>query len=181
MSIRRTLNNYREVSGSRWKRGSRSRSGQRFAPPPWAADCPPRHREPLSVGAALSSRRGGERRGFPKRRSAGIRSSKGLTHLPAKAPSSPGGRCSAPENALEGERSMVLQRAVCGEAVERSADRRRAVDSSPLHTREEGAARPYPFGTSSSFGASSSDPCSAGPSAAGPSCPGSSWVGTPPA
>ena len=36
-----------------WKRGSRSRSGQRFAPPPSAADCPPRDREPLFTSACL--------------------------------------------------------------------------------------------------------------------------------
>ncbi len=33
------------------KRGSRSRSGQRFAPPPAAADCPTRDREPLFTSA----------------------------------------------------------------------------------------------------------------------------------
>ncbi len=47
------------------------------------------------------------------------------------------GRCSAPENTLEGEGSMVLRRTVCGEAVERSAGRRRTVDSSPFHTQQK--------------------------------------------
>ena len=36
---------------------------------------------------------------------------------------------------LEGEGSMIFRRTVCGEAVERSAGRRRTVDPFPLHTR----------------------------------------------
>ena len=35
-----------------------------------------------------------------------------LTYPPAKASPSPGGQCSAPENTLEGEGSMVLSRTV---------------------------------------------------------------------
>ena len=38
-----------------WKRGSRSRSGQRFAPPPSAADCPARDREPLFTSTCWGS------------------------------------------------------------------------------------------------------------------------------
>ncbi len=34
---------------------------------------------------------------------------------------------------------MVLRRTVCGEAVERSAGRRRTVDPSPFHRKEKGA------------------------------------------
>ena len=37
---------------------------------------------------------------------------------------------------------MVLRRTVCGEAVERSAGRRRAVDSAPLHTQGSLLLRP---------------------------------------
>ena len=67
-----------------------------------------------------------------------------LTHLPANAPPSPGRQCSAPENTLEGEGSRVLRRAVCGEAVERSADRRRTLDSSPIGTPKKEPLHPSP-------------------------------------
>ena len=106
-----------------WKRGSRSRSGQRFAPPPSAADCPPRDREPLFTLAWLGATnrfpgyRGGEGGVFPS--------------------SSPGGRCRLQRTRPEGEGSMVLRRTVCGEAVERSAGRRRTIDPSPFYTQEK--------------------------------------------
>ncbi len=109
------------------------------APSAWGRPCPVR---PVRRGGGG----GGPPEGAVRRRSR----AKALTHPPAKAPPSPGGRCSAPENTLEGEGSMVLRRTVCGEAVERSAGRRRTADSCPFHTQQKEQqtallGRPTPF------------------------------------
>ena len=163
-----------------WKRGSRSRSGQRFALPPSAADCPPRDREPLftlawlGANGPLSGLRGAGREEYsqhpPTARSAWAGGCS--SHPPAKAPKRGGARVrfyravgEARANGPPEERSTGKQGEAPGQArraralgrersdfpthagrgidgppedsprpkaVERSAGRRRTIDSSPL-------------------------------------------------
>ena len=68
-----------------------------------------------------------------------------LTSPPAKAPPSPGGQCSAPENTLRGRGiDGPPQDSPPPKAVEQSAGRRRTIDPSPLPNARKGVATPRP-------------------------------------
>ena len=75
------------------------------------AKAPPSMGAPVS-GSTEPSWRG--RRWSSGRSSLTAKPSNAPIHHPAQAPPSLGGRCSAPENMLEGEGSTVLRRTVCG-------------------------------------------------------------------
>ena len=98
-----------------WKRGSRSRSGQRFALPPSAADCPPRDREPLFTLAWLGATdrsTGAGRDEYSHHPPTAHSAWAGGAHsqLPIKAPSAWGRPCLDLPSRRGGERRLVLRR-----------------------------------------------------------------------